>query len=79
MYRVPHGMDCPCRGIRTGEPPRRHPFPHVLSQPLPPQPAPLSGIYLKTVLGAKGVYLTAGDTLSQAIPLHQSQHMAMGQ
>ena len=46
-------------------------------QPLPSQPAPLPGIYLITVLGAKGGYLTAGDTLSQAIPLHQTKHMAM--
>ena len=30
------------------------------------------------VRGAKGVYLTAGDKMNQAIPLHQIQHMAMG-
>ena len=49
-----------------------------LSQSLPPDPAPVQGIYLNTVPKAKGVYLTAGDTLNQAIPLHQTQHMAVG-
>ena len=52
--------------------------PTSLSQPLPPQSAPLPGIYLNTVPAAKAVYLTAEDTLSEAIPLHQVQHMAMG-
>ena len=78
LYRVPHGMDGPCPGLRPVDPQCWHPCPHSLFQPLPPQPAPLHGIYLNTVPGAKGVYLTAGDILDQAIPLHQIQHVAMG-
>ena len=78
LYPVPHGMHGPCPGLRTGDPPCGHPCPHALFQPLHPQPAPLPGIYLNTIPGAKGVHLTAGDTLSQAIPLHQVHHMTMG-
>ena len=77
MYAVPHRMDGPCPRLQTGDPPCGHPCPHGLFQPLPPQPAPLPGIYINTVPGAKGMYLTAGDTLSQAIPLDQIHHMAM--
>ena len=77
LYPVPRRMDGPCLGLRPGDPPCRQPCRHALFQPLPPQPAPLLGIYLNTVPGAKGVYLTAGDTLNHAIPLHQIQHMAM--
>ena len=75
---VLHGMDDHCPGLRTGDPPCGHPCPHALFQPLPPQPAPLPSIYLNTVTGAKGVYLTAGDTTGQAVPLDRVHHMAMG-
>ena len=78
LYPVPRGMDDHCPGLRPGDPPCGHPCPHALFQPLPPQPAPLPGIYLNTVTGAKGVYLTAGDTTGQALPLDQVHHMAMG-
>ena len=78
LYPVPSGMDDHCPGLRPGDPPRGHPCPHALFQPLPPQPAPLPGIYLNAVAGAKGVYLTSGDTAGQAIPLGQVHHMAMG-
>ena len=78
LYPVPHGTDDHCPGLRPGDPPCRHRCPHALFQPLPPQSAPLPGIYLNTVTGAKGVYLTAGDTTGQAIPLDQVHHMAMG-
>ena len=78
IYPIPHGMDGPCPGLRTGDAPCRHPCPHALFQQLPPQPGPLPVISLNTVPGAKGVYLTAGATLSPAIPLHQIQHMASG-
>ena len=53
-------------------------IPRALFQPLLPQPAPLPGVYLNTVTGAKGVYLTTGDTTGQAIPLDQVHHMALG-
>ena len=43
-----------------------------------PQPALLTGIYLDTIPGTKGAHLTAGDSLGQAIPLHQVHHMAIG-
>ena len=78
MCPVPRGIDGPCPGLRTGDPPCGHPCPRALFQPLPPQPAPLPDIYLNTVPGAEEVYLTTGATLRQAIPLHQIQHMAMG-
>ena len=71
LYPVLHGMDDHCPGLRPGDPPCGHPCPHALFQPLPPQPAPLPGNYLNTVTGAKGVYLTTGDTTGQAIPLDQ--------
>ena len=71
LYPVPHGMDDHCPGLRPGDPPCGHPCPHALFQPLPPQPAPLPGIYLNTVTGVKGVYLTAGDTTGQAVLLDQ--------
>ena len=77
MYPVPHGMDGPCPGLRTGDPRWGHPCPHALFQLLPPQPAPLPGIYLNTLPGGKGVYLMAGYTLIQAIALQQIQHMVM--
>ena len=67
----------PARGSDLGTPPVGTPA-HTLFQPLPPQPAPLPGIYLNTVPGNKGVYLTTGDTLGQAIPLSHVHHMAMG-
>ena len=35
-------------------------------------------MYLNTVPGAKGVYLTTDDTLNQAVSLTQIHHMAMG-
>ena len=54
-----------------------HPCPHALFQPLPGQPAPLPGVYLNTVTGSKGLYLTMGDTTGQAIPLDQVHHMAL--
>ena len=78
LYPVPHSMDGPCPGLRTGHPPCGHPCPDALFQPLPPQPALLPGIYLNTIPGTKGVHLTAGDTLGQAIPRHQVHHMAIG-
>ena len=68
LYPVPHGMDDHCRGLRPGDPPCGHPCRDALFQPLPPQPAPLPGIYLNTVTGAKGVYLTAGDTRGKPSP-----------
>ena len=71
-------MDDQSPGLWPGNLPCGHPCPHALFQPLPPQPAPLPGIYLNTVTGAKGVYLTAGDTRGQAVPLDQVQLMAMG-
>ena len=64
LYPVSQGMDGSCPGLPPGDPPCRHPCPHALFQPLPPQLAPLPSIYLNTVPGAKGVYLTAGDTLN---------------
>ena len=78
LYAVPHGMDGHCPRLRLGDPPCKPPCPHALFQPLPPQPAPPPGIYLNTVTGAKGVYLTTGDTTGQAIPLDQVHHMALG-
>ena len=78
LYPVLHVMDGPCPGLRPGDPPCGQPCPHALFQPLPPQPAPLPGIYLNTVTGAKGVYLTTGDTTGQAIPLDQVRQMALG-
>ena len=78
LYPVPDGMDGHCTGLRPGDPPCGHPCPHALFQPLPPQTAPLPGVYLNTVTGAKGVYLTTGDTTGQAIPLDQVHHMALG-
>ena len=79
LYPVPHGMDDHCPGLRPGDPPSGHPCPQAVFQPLPPQPAPLPGIYLNTATGAKRVYLTAGDTTGQAVPLDQVHGMAMGQ
>ena len=78
LYPVPHRMDDHCPGLRPGVPPCGHPCPNALFQPLPPQPAPLPGVYLNTVTGAKGVYLTTGDTTGQAVPLDQVNHMAPG-
>ena len=77
LYPVPHGMDDHCPGLWPGDTPFGHPCPRALFQPLPPQPAPLPGIYLNTVTGAKGVYLTTGGTRGQAVPLNQVHHMAM--
>ena len=57
LYPVPHGMDDHCPGLQPRDPPRGHPCPHALFQSLPPKPAPLPGIYLNAVAGAKGVYL----------------------
>ena len=65
------------QGSGPRDPPCGHPCPHALFQPLPSQPAPLPGVYLNTVTGAKGVYLTTGDTTGQAIPLDQVHHMAL--
>ena len=67
LYPLPHIMDDHCPALRPGDPPCGHPCPHALFKPLAPQPAPFPGIYLNTVTGAKGVYLTAGDTTSQAV------------
>ena len=78
LYPVPHGMDDNCPGLRPGDPPCGHPCPNALFQPLLPQPAPLPGVYLNTVTGSKGVYLTTRDTTGQAIPLDQVHHMALG-
>ena len=78
LYPVPPGMDGPCPGLRPGDPACGHPCPHALFQPLPPQPAPLPGIYPNTVTGAKGVYVATGDTTGQGIPLDQVHHMALG-
>ena len=78
LYPVPHSMDDHCPGLRPGDPPCGHPCPHALFQPLLPQPAPLPGVYLNTVTGSKGVYLTTGDTTGQAIPLDQVHHGALG-
>ena len=69
LYPVHHGMNDHCPGLRPGDPPCGHPCSHALLQPLPPQPAPLPGVYLNAVAGAKGVYLTAGDTAGQVVPL----------
>ena len=71
-------MHAPCQGLRPGDPPCGHPYPHALFQPLPPQPALFPGIFLNTIPGNKGVYLTTGDTLRQAIPLSHIHNMAMG-
>ena len=71
-------MDDQCPVLKPRDPPCGHPCPHALFQPLPPQPAPFPGIYLNAVAGAKGVYLTAGDTVGQAVPLGQVHHKAMG-
>ena len=76
LYPVPHGMDDHCPGLRPGDPPCGHPCPHALFQQLPPQPVPVPAIYLTTVTRARGVYLTAGDTTGQAVPLDQVHHMA---
>ena len=78
LYPVPNGMDGPCPGLRPGDLPFGHPCPQALFKPLPSQPAPLQGVYLNTVTGAKGVYLTTGDTTGQAIPFDHIQHMALG-
>ena len=78
LYPVLHGMDDHCPRLLPGDPPCGHPCPHALFQPLPPQPAPHPGFYLNTVTGAKGVYLTTGDTTGQAVPLDQVHHMALG-
>ena len=78
LYPMPHGMDGHCPGLWPRDPPCGHPCPHALVQPLPPQPAPLPGVYLNTVTGAKRVYLTTGDTTGQAIPVDQGHHMALG-
>ena len=78
LYPVPHGMDGPCPGLRPGDPPCEHPCSNALFEPLPPHPAPLPGVYLNTVTGVQGVYLTTGDTTGQAIPLDQVHHMALG-
>ena len=71
-------MDDHRPGLRPADPPCRHCCPHALFQQLPPQPAPLPGVYLNTVTGAKEVCLTTGDTTGQAIPLDQVHHMALG-
>ena len=67
LYPLPHIMDDHCQALRPGDPPCGHPCPHALFKPLAPQPVPFPGIYLNTVTGVKGVYLTAGDTTSQAV------------
>ena len=77
LHPVPHGMDDHCPGLRPGDPSCGHPCPHALFEPFPRQTVPLPGIYLNTVTGAKGVYLPAGDTTDQAVPLHRVHHMAM--
>ena len=68
-------MDDHRPGLRPRDSPRGHGCPHALFQPLPPQPAPLPGIYLNAVAG---VFLTPGDTLGQAIFLGQVHHTAKG-
>ena len=78
LYPVLHGMDDHCPRLWPGDPCCGHPCPHALFQPLPPQAATLPGRYLNAVAGPKGVYLTAGETAGQAIPLGQVHHMAMG-
>ena len=78
LYPVLNGMDGSCPGLQPGDPPCGHPCPHALFEPLPLQPAPPPGIYLNTVTGARGVYLTTGDTTGQAISLDQVHHMALG-
>ena len=78
LYPVRDGMDDHCPGLWPGIPHAGTPPPHTLFQPLPRQPAPLPGIYSDTVTGAKGVYLTTGDTTGQAVPLDQVHHMALG-
>ena len=78
LYPVPRSMTDHCPGLRPGDPPCGHPCPHALFQPLLPQPAHLPGIYLNTVTGARGVYLTTGDTTGQAVPFNQVHHMAIG-
>ena len=70
-------MDDQCPGLRPGDPPCGHPCPNALFQTLHPQRAPLPGLYLNAVAGAKGVYLTPGHTAGEAIPLCQLHHMAM--
>ena len=54
LYPIPGGMDDHCPGLRPGDPPCGHPCLHALFQPLPPQPAPLPGLYLNAVAGTKG-------------------------
>ena len=78
LYPVPHGIDDHCPGLWPRDPFCGHPCLHALFQPLPPEPAPLQGIPLSAVAGTKGVYLTAGDTADQVIPLGQVHHMVMG-
>ena len=60
------------------EPPLWPPYPYALFPQLPPQTAPLPGIYPHTVPGNKEELMTTGDTLGQAVPLSQVHHMAMG-
>ena len=71
-------MDGPCPRLGTRTPDVDYHAPPALFRPLAAQPAPLPGIYLNTIPGARGVHLTAGNTLGQAIPLHQVHNMAMG-
>ena len=78
LYPEPHIMDDHSPGLQLGDPPCGHPCPHALLHSLPPQPAPLPGIHLNTVTGAKGLYLTTGDTTGQAVSLNQVHHMALG-
>ena len=78
LYPVPHSMDGHCPGLWPGDPPCGHPCPRALFRPLLPQPAPPPGVYLHTVTGGKGVYLTTGDTTGQAMPINQVHHMALG-
>ena len=78
LYPVPHGSDDHCPGLGPVDPCCEHPCPRAPFQPLPAQLAPHPGIYLNAVAGARGVYLTAGDTADQAVPLGQVHHMAMG-
>ena len=66
------------QGSGSGIPPAGTPAPTSCSSHCLCQPAPLPGIYLNTVTGAKEVYLTTGDTTGQAVPLDQVHHMAMG-
>ena len=78
LHTIPLGMDDHSPGLGRRDPPCGHPCPHALFQPLPPQPAQHPGIYFNVVPGTKGVYLTAGDTADQAVPLLQVHHIAMG-